>query len=155
MFLFCLVDRFRCYVCSSGSRGRPMLFIGCHRRQTGSPPSGQNLGGWVGSSGSQPHLSPLYWGTPGRLGLAAFDTEFSFIQRSAGAGPSMLSTGLGLPHSGQNFPVAVAPQEHFHPPPAGSGCCDICCCGGVCCCGGICCYGACCCGGICCCDACC
>ena len=51
-----------------------------------------------------------------------------------------LSTGLGSgffePHSGQNLPVAVAPQEHFQPLTAGAGaaatgaaaaCCCYCC----------------------------
>ena len=51
----------------------------------GSPHSGQNFGGCVGSAGSQPHLSHLYCGTP---------------------------AGFFAPHSEQNLPLFTAPQEH-------------------------------------------
>ena len=60
----------------------------------GSPHSGQNFGGCAGSSGSQPHLSHRYWGTP---------------------------AGLGLPHSEQNFPLLIAPQLHTQPASTGTG----------------------------------
>ena len=30
---------------------------------------------------------------------------------------------IDFPHSGQNFPVAVAPQLHFQESPAGAACC--------------------------------
>ncbi len=50
----------------------------------GSPHSGQNFGGWVGSSGSQPHLSHLYFGVP---------------------------AGFFVPHSAQNLPLFSLPHE--------------------------------------------
>ena len=60
----------------------------------GSPHSGQNFGGWVGSSGSQSHLSHLYFGVP---------------------------AGRGLPHSAQNLPLFTAPHVHVQPSAAGAG----------------------------------
>ena len=60
----------------------------------GSPHSGQNLGGFAGSSGSHPHLSHLY---------------------------CKASAGFGLPHSEQNFPLLTAPQVQVQPPAAGFG----------------------------------
>lgn len=50
----------------------------------GSPHSGQNFGGLVGSSGSQPHLSHLNFFT---------------------------AAGRGLPHSAQNLPLFTALQQ--------------------------------------------
>ena len=50
-----------------------------------SPHSGQNLGGCLGSSGSQPHLSQRYSGS---------------------------DAGFFAPHSEQNLPLFTAPQEH-------------------------------------------
>ena len=89
----------------------------------GSPHSGQNLGGWVGSAGSQPHLSHLYCGTP-----AGFFAPHSaqnlplFTAPQAQTQPSAWASGFFVPHSGQNFPVAEAPHcGHFQPSPAGFG----------------------------------
>ena len=66
-------------------------------------------------SGSQPHLSHLYCGTPAGFFVPHSAQNFPlFTAPQEQAQPS--SAGLGLPHSGQNFPVAIAPQEHFHPP---------------------------------------
>ena len=59
----------------------------------GSPHSGQNFGGCLGSSGSQPHLSHLYRGS---------------------------ASGFFAPHSGQNLPLLTAPQEHTQPFCAGA-----------------------------------
>ena len=88
----------------------------------GSPHSGQNLGGCLGSAGSQPHLSHLYWGTP--AGFFAPHSEQNlplFTAPQAHVQPSSAGAGLGLPHSGQNLPVTVAPQAHFQLSPAGLG----------------------------------
>ena len=55
----------------------------------GSPHSGQNLGGWAGSSGSQPHLSHLYWGTPAGFFRPALRAEFPLVYRAAGTNPAV------------------------------------------------------------------
>ena len=60
----------------------------------GSPHSGQNFGGLVGSSGSQPHLSHLNFFT---------------------------AAGRGLPHSAQNLPLFTAPHVHVQLSSAGLG----------------------------------
>ena len=88
----------------------------------GSPHSGQNLGGLVGSAGSQPHLSHLYCGMP-----AGFFAPHSaqnlplFTAPQLHTQPSGLGSGFFAPHSGQNLPVATAPQAHFQLP-AGAAC---------------------------------
>ena len=87
----------------------------------GSPHSGQNLGGWAGSSGSQPHLSHLYCGTPAGLGLPHSAQNFPLFTAPQEQVQPFVSAGLGFPHSGQNFPVAVAPQEQVQLSPAGLG----------------------------------
>ena len=86
-----------------------------------SPHSGQNLGGLVGSAGSQPHLSQRYWGTPAGFfaphslqNLPWFTAPQEQVQPAAGS-------GFFAPHSGQNLPVATAPQAHFQLP-AGAAC---------------------------------
>ena len=93
----------------------------------GSPHSGQNFGGVVPFSGSQPHLSHLYCGTPAGFFAPQFGQNLPLqtapqehFQLSAGA-------GFGCPHSGQNLPLAVAPQLHFQPDAAaGADCCACC-----------------------------
>ena len=81
----------------------------------GSPHSGQNFGGWAGSSGSHPHLSHLYWGTPaGFLAPHSGQNLPLFTAPQVQVQPS--SAGLGEPHSGQNFPDATLPQVHFQLP---------------------------------------
>ena len=59
----------------------------------------------------------------GRLGFAAFGAELALIHRAAAARPAVcLYFWLFVPHSGQNFPVAVAPHcGHFQLPAAGFG----------------------------------
>ena len=85
----------------------------------GSPHSGQNLGGLVGSAGSQPHLSHLYWGTPaGFLAPHSVQNLPLFTVPQAHFQPS---SGFLAPHYGQNLPVATAPQAHFQLP-AGAAC---------------------------------
>ena len=87
----------------------------------GSPHSGQNLGGVLGSAGTQPHLLQRYWGAA--LGFLAPHSEqnlpwFTVPQlqvQPAGA------SGRLAPHSVQNLPVAVAPQLHFQLSAAGAG----------------------------------
>ena len=61
-----------------------LLFYWVSFSLNGSPQFGQNFGGLVGSSGSQPHLSQRYRG---------------FI------------AGFGEPQLVQNLPVFTAPQE--------------------------------------------
>ena len=86
----------------------------------GSPHSGQNLGGWAGSSGSQPHLSHLYWGTPAGFFAPHSAQNFPlFTAPQEQVQPS--AAGRGLPHSGQNFPVTAAPQVHCQLSAAGLG----------------------------------
>ena len=77
----------------------------------GSPHSGQNLGRWVGSDGSQPHLSHLYWGTPAGF-FAPHSVQNLPLLAVPHAGQVQLFAGSGLfaPHSGQNYPTAFAPQ---------------------------------------------
>ena len=89
----------------------------------GSPHSGQNLGGWAGSSGSQPHLSHLYCGTPAGFGLPHSAQNFPlFTAPQLHVQPFACDSGFLVPHSGQNFPVAVAPHcGHFQLSAAGFG----------------------------------
>ena len=87
----------------------------------GSPHSGQNLGGFLGSAGTQPHLLQRYWGAA--LGFLAphsvqnlpWFTVPQLQVQLAGA------SGRLAPHSVQNLPVAVAPQLHFQLSAAGAG----------------------------------
>ncbi len=85
-----------------------------------SPHSGQNFGGVVPFSGSQPHLSHLYTGTP-----AGFFAPHSGQNLPLFTAPQLQvqpsSAGFGLPHSAQNLPVFVAPQLHFQLFAAGCG----------------------------------
>ena len=88
----------------------------------GSPHSGQNLGGLTPFSGSQPHLSHLYWGTPAGFfaphsgqNLPLFTAPQAQVQPAG-------SSGFLVPHSGQNLPVTDAPQPgHVQPAAAGLG----------------------------------
>ena len=90
-----------------------LFFIYCASSSLkGSPHSGQNFGGLVGSSGTQPHLSHLYLRTAAGLAFPHSTQNFPLltapqeqVQLPLGA------AGFGFPHSGQNFPVAVVPQE--------------------------------------------
>jgi hypothetical protein len=81
----------------------------------GSPHSGQNLGGFAGSSGSHPHLSHLYSGTPAGFGLPHSEQNFPLLTApQAQIQPS--AAGFGAPHSVQNFPVFPAfPQVQAQP----------------------------------------
>lgn len=80
-----------------------------------SPHSGQNLGGFLGSSGIQPHLSHRYWGAP--AGFRAPHSEQNFPWFTAPQEQVQPAAGSGFlaPHSGQNLPVTVAPQLHLQP----------------------------------------
>mgnify|MGYP007026099021 CR=1 FL=1 len=61
-------------------------------------------------------------GDTGGFLRAALRAELALVHRAAGTRPAVVRrSGLGLPHSGQNFPVAVAPQAHFQLSPAGLG----------------------------------
>lgn len=82
----------------------------------GSPHSGQNLGGWAMSLGSQPHLSQRYWGTPaGFFAPHSVQNLPLFIVPQEQFQPSAW-TGLGAPHSAQNFPLLPAqPQLQIQP----------------------------------------
>lgn len=89
----------------------------------GSPHSGQNFGGCVGSAGSQPHLSHLYCGTPAGFGLPHSEQNFPlFTAPQLHVQPSICTSGFFVPHSGQNFPITSAPHcGHFQLPAAGFG----------------------------------
>ena len=95
----------------------------------GAPHSGQNFGGWVGSSGSQPHLSHLYFGVPAGFGrphseqnLPLFTAPHTHVQPSGVA-------GRGRPQLPQNLPVLpVWPQAHVQLPAAGAAGCWAACC---------------------------
>ena len=87
----------------------------------GSPHSGQNLGGWAGSSGSQPHLSHLYLGVPAGLGLPHSEQKRPLFTAPQLQVQPSAAAGRGLPHSGQNFPVTVAPQLQVQLSAAGFG----------------------------------
>ena len=72
-----------------------------------SPHSGQNLGGFMGSSGSHPHLSHLYKGAPSGFfapqleqNLPWFTVPHEHVQPA--------SSGFFAPHSAQNLPVFAA-----------------------------------------------
>ena len=83
----------------------------------GSPHSGQNLGGCLGSSGSQPHLSHLYCGAAAGLGLPHSAQNlplFTAPQEQVQPSAAGLGSGFFAPHSGQNLPVAVVPQAQTH-----------------------------------------
>ena len=62
-----------------------------------------------------PHLSQRYNGAPDGFFAPQFWQNFPwFTVPQVQVHPS--SNGLGEPHSGQNFPVAIAPHLHFHLP---------------------------------------
>lgn len=87
----------------------------------GSPHSGQNLGGFFGSSGSQPHLSQRYNGSPAGFGFPHSIQNFPlFTVPQLQVQPS---AGFGFPHSMQNFPVFTFPQAHV---PASRCFCRLC-----------------------------
>ena len=100
----------------------------------GSPHSGQNFGGWVGSSGSQPHLSHLYFGVPAGFFVphSAQNLPLFSLPQVGQVQPS--ASGFFAPHSGQNLPVAVLPHCGQIQAPAGAagaaaagaGCCAAC-----------------------------
>lgn len=119
----------------------------------GSPHSGQNLGGFFGSSGSQPHLSQRYNGSPAGFGFPHSIQNFPlFTVPQLQVQPS---AGFDFPHSMQNFPVFTFPQAHVQPAAVSVvcvfcaiSCCFICCCCIYCsriCCSCICCCCICCC----------
>lgn len=89
-----------------------------------SPHSGQNLGGWCGSGGSQPHLSHLNSGAPSGFllphsaqNLPLFTAPQLQVQPSSAG----LSSGFLLPQLAQNLPVLVVPQLQVQLPSAGFG----------------------------------
>ena len=68
----------------------------------------------MGSAGSQPHLSHLYWGTP--AGFFAPQLGQNFPLFTLPQEQVQPSAGLGAPHSTQNFPVfPFTPQEQVQP----------------------------------------
>ena len=79
----------------------------------GSPHSGQNFGGLVGSAGSHPHLSHLYCGAPAGFLVPQLEQNFPLFCVPHEHVQDPPAAGFGFPHSGQNFPVAFAPHEHF------------------------------------------
>ena len=94
-----------------------LLFYWVSFSLNGSPQFGQNFGGLVGSSGSQPHLSQRYRGFIAGLGepqlvqnLPVFTAPQEQVQLAFAAGAG----GFFAPHSGQKLPETIAPQEHFH-----------------------------------------
>ena len=86
-----------------------------------SPHSGQNFGGFVGSGGTQPHLSHLYLGAAAGLGFPQFEQNLVvFVEPHsqvhetgstfAGADPPFFA-----PQFEQKLVVLEAPQlEHTH-----------------------------------------
>ena len=95
----------------------------------GSPHSGQNLGGLVGSAGSQPHLSHLYWGTPAGFFVPHSAQNLPLLdapqvgQVQAPSADALGGSGFLAPHSGQNLPVATLPQAQVQLSPAGAAGC--------------------------------
>ena len=88
-----------------------------------SPHSGQNLGGWCGSGGSQPHLSHLNSGAPSGFllphsaqNLPLFTAPQLQVQPSSAG----LSSGFLLPQLAQNLPVLVVPQLQVQASAAGA-----------------------------------
>ena len=68
-----------------------------------SPHSGQNFGGFLGSSGSQPHLLHLQVGTPAGFGLPQFRQNLPLLTVShEQVQPS--DTGCSFPQFMQNLP---------------------------------------------------
>ena len=101
----------------------------------GSPHSGQNFGGWVGSSGSQPHLSHLYFGVPAGFFVPHSAQNLPLFSLPQVGQVQPAASGFFAPHSGQNLPVAVLPHCGQVQAPAGAagaaaagaGCCAACC----------------------------
>jgi hypothetical protein len=81
----------------------------------GSPHSGQNFGGLVGSSGSKPHLLHLYLAVPSGFLEPQLEQNFPLLEAPQEQIQAPSSSGFLEPHSGQNLPVATAPQAHFQP----------------------------------------
>ena len=78
-----------------------------------SPHSGQNLGGFEGSDGSQPHLSHLYFGESSGLGEPHSEQNFPlFTFPHEHFQPISVPDGIGAPHSEQNFPIFTLPHLH-------------------------------------------
>ena len=85
-----------------------------------SPHWGQNLGGFVGSSGVHPQLLHLYW--RGAVGLGEPHSGQNFpVHALPHTQVQPVGSGLGLPHSGQNLPVHALPHSQVQPPAAGAG----------------------------------
>lgn len=76
----------------------------------GSPHSGQNFGGFLGSSGSQPHLSQRYKGAAAGLGLPHSEQKRPLFTAPHLQVQPTCTSGFLAPHSIQNFPVFTAPQ---------------------------------------------
>ena len=83
-----------------------------------SPHSGQNFG--AGPSGCQPHLSHF---TAVEADLCEPHSIQNFPVFVEPQEHAHVPTGSGCfePHSVQNFPVFVAPQEHAQPAACGAG----------------------------------
>ena len=98
---------------------RIMLSSSARSVSNGSPHSGQNFGGLVGSFGSQPHLSHLYFIVPGFF--APHSEQNLPVLTAPQEQVHLPSSGFFAPHSGQNLPLAEAPHfGHFHVPAAGA-----------------------------------